>query len=252
MKFNLHYKIFYLIVISSIPLSIWITVSESLWLWLLFTLLWSKIVHFLFLQIGLHRYFSHNSFTTGRKRHVFLALGTILTGQGSPITWSINHLYHHKHSDTDEDIHSPQHGWLHTVLLWPLKEKNIGISPKHLVRDKLILWIHKNYFLIWIMLSTLAYVIDWKLLVYGLLAPAGWSLLQSNVIGNLFNHLKIPGSYQNFDTKDQSWNNKWVQFFQVGEGLHNNHHYNMKIYNQAMMNGEYDPAAVIIERYFIK
>lgn len=252
MKFNLFYKLFYLTVIGSVPISIWLAISDSLWIWLICSVLWSKIIHFLFLQIGLHRYFSHSSFVTGKKRHIFLALGTVLTGQGSPITWSTNHLHHHKHSDTNDDVHSPQQGWLHTAFIWPLKEKVIGVSPKHLVRDKLILWIHSNYFLIWISLSIITCIIDWKLLLYGLLAPAGWSLLQSNIIGNLLNHLKVPGSYQNFDTKDHSWNNKWIQFFQVGEGLHNNHHYNMKLYNQAMLPGEHDPAATVIERFFIK
>jgi stearoyl-CoA desaturase (delta-9 desaturase) len=250
MKFPIFYKAFYLILILSVPVSIVVSLNQSLLIWLVCSLLWSKLIHFLFLQIGLHRYFSHASFTTGKKRHLFLAFGTVLTGQGSPITWGTNHLHHHRHSDTDQDIHSPTQGWLHTALVWPLTVKFTGASPKHLVRDKIVLWIHHNYFKIWIVLALLGCLIDWKVLLYFVLAPAGWSLLQSNIIGNLLNHIKVPGSYQNFTTNDNSWNNKWIQFIQVGEGLHNNHHHNMKLYNQAMMPDEHDPAATVIERFF--
>jgi stearoyl-CoA desaturase (delta-9 desaturase) len=251
-KFISQYQVFYLTLISSVVLSIVLAFTNSLWWLLLASFVWAKIVHFVFLQIGLHRYFAHNSFTTGRYRHLFLAAGSILTGQGSPITWSINHLYHHKNSDTDQDIHSPKHGWLHTALLWPLQGKAVGISPKHLVKDKPVMWIHNHYFSIWTVLFTLTLIIDWKFCLYGLVAPAGWSLLYSNIVGYLINHSKFPGSYQTFETGDNSWNNKWVQCFQIGEGLHNNHHYNMKAYNQAMRPGEFDPAAKIVDIFFKK
>jgi stearoyl-CoA desaturase (delta-9 desaturase) len=257
MKFNIQYRLFYLLALLSVPISVIIAVQYSMWWWLIASFAWTKVINFVFLQIGLHRYFAHNSFVTGTKRSILLACGSVLTGQGSPISWSTHHLYHHRHSDTTQDLHSPRDGWLHTALLWPLRgenyfanEKSIGLSPKHLVKNSLLTFIHHNYFSIWVVLCILVGTVSWKLLLFGLISPAGWSLLHGNIVTNLISHWKIPGSYQNFNTGDNSWNNKWIQRFQFGEGLHNNHHHNMRSYNQAMMPGEHDPAAWIIDKFF--
>lgn len=257
MTFNIQYRLFYLLALCSVPISVIIAAQQSLWIWLITGFVWTKIINFVFLQIGLHRYFAHRSFETGPKRSLFLACGSVLTGQGSPISWSTHHLYHHRHSDSEQDLHSPRHGWLHTALLWPLhgadyfaSEKTVGISPKHLAKNSVVVFIHHYYFMIWILLSIVTFMISWKLWLFGLLAPAGLSLLHGNIITNLISHWNVPGSYQNFATGDNSYNNKWVQRFQFGEGLHNNHHHDMRSYNQAMRPGEYDPAAWVIDKFF--
>lgn len=257
MNFNNQYRIFYFIILFCVPLSIYFAASMSLWWWLLGSFIWTKIINFVFLQIGLHRYFAHDSFATTRFKHNLLAYGSLLTGHGSPITWSTHHLYHHRVSDQPNDLHSPRHGLWHTALFWPIKneiyfsqERCVGYSPKRLVKDKNLLFIHKNYFIIWIALVVLLLVVDWRLALYGLLAPAGWSVLHGNIVTNLLSHYKIPGSYRTFNTNDQSYNNKYIQLFQFGEGLHNNHHHNMRDYNQAMLPGEWDPAAWVIDKFF--
>lgn len=256
MNFSTQYRIFYFSILASVPVSIYIGIDESWWL-ILFSYLWMRLTSFLFVQIGLHRYFAHNSFVTGPKRHTLLALGSILTGNGSPITWSTHHLHHHRFSDTKADLHSPVHGWLHTALLWPIKgeeyfdeTKQIGVSPKRLVKDPLLMWIHKNYFKIWITIVVVTTLIDWRLALFGFLAPAGWSVLHGNIVTNLISHWRVPGSYRNFETADNSYNNRWVQLLQFGEGLHNNHHHNMRNYDQAMQPGEHDPGAWIIDKFF--
>jgi stearoyl-CoA desaturase (delta-9 desaturase) len=142
MNFNNQYRIFYFIILLCVPLSILLALVMNLWWWLLASFVWVKILNFVFLQIGLHRYFAHDSFITGPIRHAVLACGSILTGHGSPITWSTHHLYHHRVSDQANDLHSPTHGILHTALLWPIKndiyfgqERCVGYSPKRLVKD---------------------------------------------------------------------------------------------------------------------
>jgi stearoyl-CoA desaturase (delta-9 desaturase) len=255
MSYAQKYKIFYIAIILSIPTSIVVSIYTSIW-YLLFSFLYAKLIAFIFIQIGLHRYFTHNGFETGAVRRVFLTCGSVLTGN-NPLSWSAHHLYHHKHSDSINDIHSPKHGWLHTSLLWPLKArsyffdgKEIGLTPKRLIKDKLLIFIHKNYFLIWSSIILITALVDWKITLFVFLAPAGWSVFQGNFITNFLGHWQLPGSYKNFDTHDNSYNNRWLQFIQIGEGLHNNHHHNMRSYNQAMKPGEWDPAAWIIDCFF--
>ncbi len=56
---------------------------------------------------GLHRYFGHRSFTTGKIRHWVLAFLTTLSTQGSIALWVSFHREHHKNSDTEHDLISP-------------------------------------------------------------------------------------------------------------------------------------------------
>jgi fatty-acid desaturase len=64
-------------------------------------------------------------------------------------------------------------------------------------------------------------------------------------------HIKLPGSYKNFDIDDDSWNNKWLHAFDLGEGLHNNHHKYPGRYNEACMPGEFDFAGYLVEKLFV-
>jgi stearoyl-CoA desaturase (delta-9 desaturase) len=254
MTFNDKYRIFYPLIILSVPISFIVAYNTSWW-WLIFGFIWFRIVGILFVSIGLHRYFAHRSFKTGPKRHIMLVLGSVLTGNGSPITFTTKHLHHHKHSDKELDIHSPKDGILHSAFLWPMGthkwffEIKQAKIPMFILKDRLINKVHNNYFLIWCSLALILFLIDWKLPLFFLAFPAGMSVLVGNTLINCLNHLKIPGSYRNYDTNDTSYNNKWIQWIETGEGYHNNHHQNMIDYNFARMPGEVDPCAWIIDKF---
>jgi stearoyl-CoA desaturase (delta-9 desaturase) len=47
-----------------------------------------------------------------------LATGSAVTLAGDPVTWVGDHRYHHLKSDTDEDIHSPVHGFPYAHMMW--------------------------------------------------------------------------------------------------------------------------------------
>jgi stearoyl-CoA desaturase (delta-9 desaturase) len=173
----------------------------------------------------------------------------VLCGQGSPITWTALHLQHHAHSDTLHDIHSPLKGFWNSVLLWPIKEHDHNLpSPKYLMRDQTILFAHKNYFFIWYSLIVVTAVINPLITIYFVLFPAGLSLIHANLFTNYLPHRYFPGNYRNYDTTDNSYNNKFISYYQWGEGLHNNHHQSMSNYNQAHKPGEFDIAAWVIKR----
>ncbi|MGE3618500.1 MAG: fatty acid desaturase, partial [Gemmatimonadales bacterium] len=59
-----------------------------------------------------HRYFSHRTFRTSRAaQFIFAVLGASATQRG-PLWWAAHHRKHHRHSDTELDVHSPrQHGF---------------------------------------------------------------------------------------------------------------------------------------------
>src|SRR5262249_50018739 len=57
--------------------------------------------------IGFHRLFAHRSFATSRTVERILMILGCMAGQASPFFWIAVHRLHHRHSDTDDDPHSP-------------------------------------------------------------------------------------------------------------------------------------------------
>jgi len=258
MTYTEKYRLLYVLFLISIPVSVVVAATQGLWLWLVLAFLWTKVINFFGIHIGLHRYFSHNGFKTTAIKHYFLLITSVVSGHGSPISWAAHHIHHHKHSDTELDLHSPDQGFWHTVVLWAIRDssyysfdKQLSFCPKHLVRSKSVVWTHRHYFSIWVSLIAATMLIDWQFSLFFVILPAGFSLFFANLTTNYLSHIKLPGSYRNYETTDHSYNNKWVQAFQGGEGLHNNHHKRPSDYNHAHNKDEWDPAAWTIEQMFI-
>lgn len=257
MSYIAKYRTLYILFFAAAAATVGMAVAYDMWYWFLATVLWTKFIALFGTSIGLHRYFSHSGFKTGPIRHKLFLFLSILNGQGSPVSWSTLHIYHHAHSDTPDDIHGPGPGFMHSVLTWGLfmnkrMNKYVYPFPKHLIKQRDTMWVHHNYFAIWWVMIIAMALVSWQACLFLLLAPAGFSILHSNIGSNYLEHVQgFPGSYKNYDdVGDHSYNNKWIQLFLWGEGLHNNHHKYMNDYSQAKKPGEYDPAAWLVEKLF--
>jgi stearoyl-CoA desaturase (delta-9 desaturase) len=214
------------------------------------------IVSALSTQIALHRYFSHRSFETTPIKHKFLAWVSILAGQGSPVGWSAHHRHHHANADTELDTHSPRESkWL-AAGLWLMKSYEFYINvkklrrvPTDLLRDTTVRYIDDHYYKIWLGILLVSFIISWKFAVFIVLSPLAWGYINAAVI-TLGANIKLPGSYRNFDTPDNSYNNKWMQVYMLGEGLHNNHHHNPNKYDEKVCDDEFDLIGLTIQKVF--
>jgi stearoyl-CoA desaturase (Delta-9 desaturase) len=66
-----------------------------------------------------HRYFSHRSFHTSRVMQFLFAVVGNASAQRGALWWASTHRHHHKHSDQEEDAHSPRVSgfwWSHSGL----------------------------------------------------------------------------------------------------------------------------------------
>lgn len=72
------------------------------------------------MELGLHRFFTHKSFKAKEPLSVFLAITGSATAIGNVYFWTIVHRRHHAHSDSNEDLHSPNKGLFHAHIgmLW--------------------------------------------------------------------------------------------------------------------------------------
>jgi fatty-acid desaturase len=238
--------------VYTVQADIWPLYVASIIYWLLFCRLICQL-------IGLHKYWTHRSFSTGPIRHFILAFGSILCGTGSPYTWAVHHRHHHKHADTEKDVHSPtQNGWLSTILgYWVLNptewwyDKGIQVTHRDLVKDKQVMHVHKHYWKYWYALLVITTLIDWRIALLFVIQPIGLSLFVHGC-NNLFSHTtKFPKSYRNYDLPDNSRNLPiWTNLMLLGEGYHNNHHNKPWAYDNADKPGEWDFSALVIKYVF--
>jgi stearoyl-CoA desaturase (delta-9 desaturase) len=223
--------------------------------WLITTYLLYKVIETVGEQIGFHRYFSHRSFKTTMLGHQILCWTGVILAQGTPLGSTAIHRSHHKMPDTPDDIHSPIYmSWWQMFKLQFMteayyKDKKVAV-PRDLLRDKTVMFIHNNYFYIWLCYLAISLLIGWKFFVFFTLSIVGWNVIHGSFRIYLY-HLNTWGSYRNFDIPgDYSTNNQWLHWYDLGEGLHNNHHKYPGSYSMAVKPGEYDPAAWVVKYCF--
>jgi len=175
---------------------------------------------------GFHRYFSHKSFRVSKWKERLMMVAGTLAAQGPVIYWVALHRgYHHRHSDTYEDPHSPIHGVWHSFILWMFRLGPDSISLKSsvdLLRNQEAMWLSKNYGKVVLGFWILCAFISIDLFLFGVMLPSLVSLLTYNTT-NTVTHMRSMG-YTNFTTKDQSTNIPWLWPLVLGECWHNNHH----------------------------
>lgn len=77
------------------------------------------------ITLSYHRQLSHRSFATPKWLEYALAYCGVLAIQGEPMEWVSSHRYHHLHTDTPLDPHSPYEGFWWSHMGWLLDNKVI-------------------------------------------------------------------------------------------------------------------------------
>lgn len=196
--------------------------------------------------ITFHRLTSHKSFQCPSWfRFIGLTLGS-LGGVGSIIEWTAVHRDHHRHTDTDRDPHLPSKSWKHFLYV-QFFTMLAPSSPKYvtdLLRDQLMVKMHKYYWLIHLAYAAILCIIDPFAIVYAYLIP-GLLLWHTMTSLGTFAHVNKFG-YRNYDSKDNSRNLLFLGWFGFGEGYHNNHHAETANYKFGRNKFEFDLSATII------
>ncbi len=181
-----------------------------------------------------HRLLTHRSFKTPKWFEYVLTICGCLAWQGGPVTWVGVHRLHHKHSDSDMDPHSPQHGFTWGHMLWTLHDKLEGIvakdAAKDLLRDRGLRLLDKYFWVPQFVLTAVLFGIGTALGGWQLgLSWVVWAVALRTVLVFHFtwfvNSAAHTWGYQNYEeTGEKSTNLWWVALVSFGEGWHNNHH----------------------------
>ena len=180
-----------------------------------------------------HRLLTHRSFRTPRWFEYVLTVCGCLAWQGGPLQRVGMHRLHHKHSDTDHDPHTPEHGFTWAHILWMLRDDVDGRkgedAAKDLARDPGLRLLNRWFWLPQVVLAALLLGVGW--------AIGGWTLGVSWLVWGVLvrtvfvyhitwfvNSAAHTWGYRTHDTGEGSTNNWWVALLSFGEGWHNNHH----------------------------
>ena len=186
-----------------------------------------------------HRYFSHKAFKTSRvAQFVFGVIGAASVQRG-PLWWAAHHRNHHRHSDTELDVHSPvQRSFFWSHMGWFLSRAGFRTDReviRDLVRFPELRWLDRFDLLLPVLLATGLFVLGGilerhapglgtsgpQLLVWGFFVSTV-VLFHATVTINSFAHRFGSRRYQ---TADHSRNNWILALITFGEGWHNNHHH---------------------------
>src|SRR4051794_12170389 len=118
--------------------------------------------------IGYHRYFSHRAFKTSRTFQFLLGCLCCLNLQRGPLWWAAIHRHHHRHSDDENDAHSPVTGsffWSHCGWTFAALEQPDWNTVRDLRRHPELLWLER----FWLLPPLLAVGVFWLI--------GGWSMV---------------------------------------------------------------------------
>lgn len=172
-----------------------------------------------------HRYFSHRTFSTSRPGQFVLALLGSSAAQRGPLWWSAHHRKHHRHSDTEQDVHSPhQHGFWWAHMGWITAPSNFPTDfdqVPDLAKYPELKFLDRFDILVPLLLAVTLFLIGgWQWLIWGFFISTV-VLFHATCFINSLAHL---WGKRRYDTEDESRNNWLLAIITFGEGWHNNHH----------------------------
>jgi len=174
--------------------------------------------------VGLHRYFAHRAFRTGRAFQFLLAV-LAATAFAEAIGFAGKHRLHHRHADTAADVHGPRQGfwfcWFGSLVDEGYRTEEILAAAPDLARVPELRWLRRWFFVPGVALGA----VTWWLGGFSIFA-IGFVLSRALLLNlvssvNFFCHLVGRRAYP---TVDASTNNVLVALLTFGEGWHNNHH----------------------------
>ncbi|MBD3673839.1 MAG: fatty acid desaturase [Planctomycetaceae bacterium] len=209
--------------------------------------------NYLFGSVGIclcyHRILTHGSVKLPKWLEYTFAIFGICSLQDSPAHWVAIHRLHHKHSDHDDDPHSPRKSLFWSHVGWLLTKRTdhgyhrsevIQRYAPDLMSQRFYQFVEKGNVWVWIFVTHAAlfflagFLMGWSQtgnLVAATKTGTGaflWGVVMRVVVTWHFtwsvNSLAHVWGYRNYETRDDSRNNWLVALVTWGEGWHNNHH----------------------------
>lgn len=207
---------------------------------------------------GYHRLFSHKTYKANSLVKLLYLLFGAAAFQNSALKWSADHRIHHRHVDHEDDPYNINKGFFWAHIGWIFfkeKEQNEekkmeATFPKDLTTDKLVMWQHKHYLKIAVLMGLVLPAVIGHFLGSALGGFALAGVLRLVVVHHctfLINSLcHVIGSRPYTDT-NTARDSAFMALFTYGEGYHNYHHYFPTDYRNGIRWYHFDPTKWMIK-----
>ncbi len=208
-----------------------------------------------------HRYFSHRTFRTSRwMQFAFAVLGNTSVQRGA-LWWAAVHRHHHKHADTEFDVHSPGlTGFWWSHIGWMTSSKNFPTNydaVRDLAKFPELVFLNRFDLIVPALFGAALFGAGevLRVMVPGLGTSGAqllvWGFFMSTVVllhATLFiNSLAHAMGSRRFATDDDSRNSLLLALITLGEGWHNNHHRFMGSARQGFYWWEFDATYYLLK-----
>ncbi|KYN18939.1 PREDICTED: acyl-CoA Delta(11) desaturase-like [Trachymyrmex cornetzi] len=198
---------------------------------------------------GTHRLWTHQAYKAKWQFRVILGVLYASAGMNDIFEWVRDHRVHHKYTDTDADPHNSNRGFFFSHVGWLMMKKHpdvirrgCEVDMSDVLADPVAVFNIKYFpilkfmfaFLLPVMLPVYAWNETWYRAFVSQDIIRYVSLL--NAIWSVNSAAHIWGS-KPYNAHINPTENRWVNFFSAGEGLHNYHHVFPWDYKAAELHG---------------
>ena len=201
---------------------------------------------------GYHRLFSHRAYKANNFVKLMYLLFGAATFQNSALKWAADHRVHHNHVDGEKDPYNISKGFWYAHIGWIFYQEKVEDPkfPKDLTNDKLVLWQHKYYWIVSIVMGFGLPTLIGHFLgsALGGFALAGLARIvfvhHCTFFINSLCHIVGTRPYTDTNTARDS---AVMAVFSYGEGYHNYHHYFPTDYRNGIRWFHFDPTKWLIK-----
>ncbi|GGA88785.1 acyl-CoA desaturase [Neiella marina] len=203
------------------------------------------------ITVGYHRLWAHKTFNAHPFVRFVLAIGGAFALQNSALHWSSDHRVHHRHvDDGDKDPYAATKGFWYSHIGWMLREYqpmryHDYSNCRDLQKDKIVMWQHRNYWLLtWSLNLGIPVVLGWLLgdIIGGFLLIGVLRLVASHHFTFFINSLAHVWGKRTYTEKNTARDNGWLALLTYGEGYHNFHHLFEYDYRNGIRWYQFDPS----------
>jgi len=200
------------------------------------------------ITVGYHRLIAHQTFKAHPLAKAILLFFGAAAWQGSALEWSLDHIQHHSHIDTEADPYNRRRGFLYSHIGW-LVRRQFGAHhariPHFLKNDRLVMFQHRYYVPIALTGSFLLPVLlcGWG----GLLLVGAVRIVAVHHTTWFINSWAHTGKSRPYNPDVTAADHWLLAVLAFGEGWHNYHHAFPNDYRNGVGRWDWDPSKWLIQ-----
>jgi stearoyl-CoA desaturase (Delta-9 desaturase) len=201
---------------------------------------------------GYHRLLAHRSYKAHPIVKTFLLIFGAGAFQNSALKWCSDHRRHHTHCDHELDPYNISKGFFWAHIGWVMKKEPIDYIQRfggEMKSDKLILWQHKYYLALSILVGfglPLAYGFYMGSPIGGLALAGVLRIVFVHHCTFFINSLCHMVGQQTYTDTNTAKDSPIIALFSYGEGYHNFHHFFQTDYRNGVRFYHFDPTKWLI------